>query len=234
MNPHNLPAIKLREMDGGFEGIAAFSLKSILKRDLLKDQPAADKKGRFDLMVAEPAYLQKCREEFLHAVSTWPQNVTSEMQILSLPNLASRMQGRLWITIVIKILSIAELSIKAEVYRRFLETGPLLSAFFPEAEFEPVTEPEELNFRVFPCKPIHALMVTRRRESILLANPLKRFSMGFGLITEISSNLDANAYCFPWRASMDDWSHLLQVLTGQLDPIQIIIRIQRADHCDTK
>ena len=234
MKPNTLPTITIRARDGGFEGIAAFSLKSILKRDLLKDQHAVDKKGRFELTVAEPAYLQKSREEFLHAVSTWPETVTSEIQILSLPNLASRMQGRLWITLVIKIQNKAEQGIKAEVYRRFLETGPLLNAFFPEAEFEPVTEPEELNFRVFPCKPVHALMVTRRRESILSTAPLKRFSMGFGPITETSSNSGANAYCFPWRASMDDWSHLLQVLNGQLDPIQVIIRIQRADHCDTE
>lgn len=228
MKPHKLPAIIIRENDGGFEGIAAFSLKSILKRDLLQEQPAADKKGRYEMSVVAPANLQKLREEFLHAISAWPENVTSEIQILSLPNLASRLQGRLWITLVIRIWSAAEQSIKADIYRRFLETGPLLSAFFPEAEFEPVTEPEELNFRVFPCKPLHALMVRRRRESILSAAPLKRFSMGFGPITETSSNTDANAYCFPWRASMDDWSHLLQVLAGQMDPIKIIIRIQRA------
>ena len=234
MKPNTLPAVTIRKMDGGFEGIAAFSLKSILKRDLLKDQPATDKKGRLELTVAEPAYLQKLREEFLHAISTWPETVTSEIQILSLPNLASRLQGRLWITLVIRIWSATEQSIKADVYRRFLETGPLLSAFFPEAEFEPVTEPEELNFRVFPCKPEHAMMVKRRRESILSADPLKRFSMGFGPIMEIASNSGANVYCFPWWPSMDDWSQLLQVLTGQLDPIQIIIRVKRADHCNSE
>ena len=229
-----LPAIIIREADGGFEGIAAYSLKSILKRDLLKDQPAADNKGKFELTFAEPAYLQKCREEFLHAVSAWPETVTNEIQILSLPNLASRMQGKLWITLVIRVWGAVEQSIKAEVYRRFLEIGPLLNAFFPEAEFESVTELKELNFRVFPFKPLHSLTVTRRRESILSAAPLKRFSMGFGPVTETSSNSDANVYCFPWRSSMDDWSHLLQVLTGQLDPIQIIIRVQSADNCDTE
>ena len=159
MKPNTLPAVTIRKMDGGFEGIAAFSLKSILKRDLLKDQPATDKKGRLELTVAEPAYLQKLREEFLHAISTWPETVTSEIQILSLPNLASRLQGRLWITLVIRIWSATEQSIKADVYRRFLETGPLLSAFFPEAEFEPVTEPEELNFRVFPSRPEHPAQI---------------------------------------------------------------------------
>jgi GTPase SAR1 family protein len=234
MKPNTLPATIIREADGGFEGIAAFSLKSILKRDLLQDQQAADNKGRFEMKIAEPAYLQKCREEFLHAVSAWPETVTCEIQILSLPNLASRLQGRLWITFVIKIWSSAEQSIKADIYRHFLETGPLLRAFYPEAEFEPITEQEELNFRVFPCKPEHALMVMRRRESILSATPLKRFSMGFGPVTETSSNSDANAYCFPWHASMDDWSHLLQVLAGQMDPIQIIIRVQRAPHCNSE
>ena len=234
MKPNTLPAIIIREADGGFEGIAAFSLKSILKRDLLQDQNASDNKGRLDLKIAEPAYLQKCREEFLHAISAWPENVTSEIQILSLPNLASRLQGRLWISLFIRIWSAAEQSIKADIYRRCLEAGPLLSAFFPEAEFEPVTEQKELNFRVFPCKPEHALMVTRRRESILSTAPLKRFSMGFGPVTETSSNSDANAYCFPWRASMDDWSHLLQVLAGQMDPIQIIIRVQRSAQCNSE
>lgn len=234
MKPESLPAIILKKTCGGFEGIAAFSLKSILKRDLLKDLPAANKNGRFELSVAEPAYLQKCREEFLHAISTWPETVTSEIQIMSVPNLASRLQGRLWITLVIRIASAAEKTIKAEVYRRFLETGPLLNAFFPEAEFEPVLEEEELNFRVSPYKPIHALVVKRRREPILSVSPFKRFSMGFGPVTEISSNSGANSYCFPWRSSMDDWSHLLQVLTGQLDPVQIIIRIQRANQYDTE
>ena len=234
MQSHTLPAITIRETDGGFEGIAAFSMKSILKRDLLKDQPAADNKGKYELTIDEPACLQKFREEFLHAISAWPESVTSEIQILSLPNLANRLQGRLWITLVIKIWNSTEQNIMADVYRRCLETGPLLSAFFPEAEFEPVTEPEELNFRVFPCKPIHALMVRRRRESILSAAPQKRFSMGFGPVTETASNSDANAYCFPWLASMDDWSHLLQVLAGQMDPIQIIIRVQRSAHCNSE
>jgi len=234
MKHQNLPSIIIREADGGFEGIAAFRLKTILKRDLLQDQRTADNKGKFELIMAEPAYLQKCREEFLHALSAWPETVTSEIQILSLPNLANRLQGRLWITLVIRIWNATEQNIKSDVYRRYLETGPLLSAFFPEAEFEPVTEPEELNFRVFPCKPEHAMMVARRRESILSAAPQKRFTMGFGPVTETSSNSDANAYCFPWLASMDDWSHLLQVLAGQLDPIQIIIRVQRSAQCNSE
>ena len=234
MKPHLLPAVTIRETDGGFEGVAAFSLKSILKRDLLQEQHTADNKGRFELTIAAPAYLQKCREEFLHALSAWPENVSSEIQIFSLPNLGNRLQGRLWITLVIRIWGSVVQGIKADIYRRCLEIGPLLSAFFPEAEFEPVTEPEELNFRIIPCKFEHALMIARRRESILSAVPMKRFSMGFGPVTETSSNSDANAYCFPWRASMDDWAHLLQVLAGQMDPIQIIIRVQRAVHCNSE
>lgn len=129
MKPHNLPAVMIRETDGGFEGIAAFSLKSILKRDLLQDQPAADIRGRYELSVVASANLQKLREKFLHTISAWPETVTSEIQILSLPNLANRLQGRLWITMVIRIWNASGKSIKADVYRRFLETAPLSAHF---------------------------------------------------------------------------------------------------------
>jgi len=231
-----LPAIIITASDSDVEGIAAFSMKSILKQDLMNNQLAVGKNGNVKLLFGEPAYHQRCREEFLHAISTWPQNVTCEIQFLSLPNLASRLKGKLWITFVIRIKGVSEQIVKADVFRRFIEISPLLSVFFPEAEFEPITESEELKFRIFACQFNHALMVRRRRESIVTDSPIRRHSMGFGPIKEIHYNAavdtDANLFCFPWQPSMDDWSNLLQILFGQMDPIQIIIRIQRAENCE--
>ncbi len=208
-----------------FEGIGGLSLKSILKGDLIDDKSSCTgKKNHLD-----PVVQQKMREDFVHAISSWPSNITLELHLTALPDLLYRPKGNLWVTIFIRSLAPSKEKAKEDIISRYISLMPILNAFFPEIEFEPIVDGNELKQRIAPFKPTHALAVQRKKRIVTLSAPLKRLSVGFGPVEE-KDNKDNNVltHCFPWVPSFDDGWSLISILMGQLDPIQIIIRLNTA------
>ena len=221
------PKIHVLRSGRGFEGVGGLKLKSILKGDLLLDKSSLYEESNPFLNRLNPKTQQRSREDFLHAISSWPSSTTLELHLTALPDLLYRPKGNLWITIFIRSFDSSKEKVKEDIISRYLGLAPILSAFIPEAEFVPITNEVELKERIVPFEPAHALAVQRREKSISLSAPLRRLSVGFGKVEEKGvKNENVVRHLFPWTPSYDDSSNLISILMGQLDPVQIIIRLK--------
>jgi len=223
-----------------FEGLGGLKLKSIIHGNLLRQESVFSEEDNWPLHRLDPKKQQQAREAFLHAIAPWPDNLSLELHITSLPDLVHKAQGRVLISLFLRAIARTEEGVKEEILGRYLSLDPLLASHFPEAEFVPISQREELKQRFTPFAPTHALAVHRRQETLSLAAPLKRLTLGFGpvAVKEVAKN-NVIRHLSPWIPSLDDWSVLIDTLVWQLDPIWIIVRLrteagtkEATDHLD--
>jgi len=216
------PAIICRRRGDEFEALAGLELKSILRADLFPQEERAEPYHPLN-----PKYQQGQRETMLHAVSAWSPDVCLEMRLAALPDLLNKPQGRMRISLVIRSSSGTEEGAKEAVISRYMSLVPLLASHLREAEFAPITEEEELLKTLHFFSPTHAAAIRRRQETISLSTPLKRLSVGFThQLPRVGLGKNSIRHTFPWAPSSSDWHSLLETLMGQLDPIEIIMRVR--------
>ena len=226
---YKFPYIQVTKVKSNYEGAAGLALKSILRGELLmRDDDQRSYKSYLDQL--DPEKLQLTREALITALAACPPELVLEMHITSVPNLVYRAQSHIYITLFIRARGQSEERVKERIAAYYLSLTPLLQAYLPEAEFIPLCNKKDLAEKSSPFEPGFCLSVTREKEVVELTAPMKKASIGFN--TPIALN-GAEQYVakhiFPWRPSLDDWSKLLISMTGQLDPIQIIIRLQATE-----
>jgi len=226
-NKNYFPLIVVKESASGFQATAAIKLQSILKGTLMEGRRHISPDGKDDVERIDPCELHSSRLSFINALSRWPENVVMELCITSLPNLAYRSRGRLSLAILTHAWANSEETAKETVIARYLSLMPLLMTYFPEGEFCPVTAPSEFADLEVPVKPLHALAVQRRLESISLSNPLPRHTVGLMTTAAAENQGRWIRHCFPWTPSFDDWSRLLDMLIHQLESMKVTIRLQK-------
>jgi len=91
------------------------------------------------LNTLDPRKLQSIRTAFVATFSSLPEEITLEMRISSVPDLACKAHGRLSIVFVIIGCAGGEDKVKEQVMASYLSFMNLLSVYFPEGEFLPVT-----------------------------------------------------------------------------------------------
>ena len=223
---YKFPFIQVTKVKSNYEGVAGLALKSILRGELLmRDDDQRSYKSYLDML--DPEMLQGSREALLMALSACPQELVLEMSITPIPNLVYRAQSHIYITLFIRAQGKSEEIVKEQIAAYYLSLTPLLQAYLPESEFIPICTQNALTERHSPFTPEFGLTVTRRKEVVELTAPIKKASIGFNKSIAVHEEKKCVAkHIFPWRPSLDDWSKLLISMTGQLDPIQIIIRLQ--------
>jgi len=223
----HFPKILTTKKDKGFEGIAGVRLESILEGNLILSQLGFSEERSSHSNALDPKKQQQAREELLYAISSWPQSVSLELHLTSIPDLLHRAQGRLLITLFIRCFASTKDKAKEEIAHHYLSLMPILAAYLPEAEFIPITNEKELDKRRTPFKPAYALAIHRRQEELSLSTPLKALSMGFtSMMQRDGEDNNVVEHLFPWVPSLNDWSRLTDTLMAQLDPVQIIIRLR--------
>ncbi len=215
----------------GYEGLAGLKLKSLLVWDLVKER-SYHKGDTFSSFSLDPKPFQTRRERLLYAVSSWPADVSLEMHMTALPNLGNKAQGRIPITLFIRVIAGTREAAREKAIQYYISLMPLLIACMPEAEFLPVTDTKELRRRKSPFKATHAAAVIRNKEQICLASPFTPLSIGFGPMAKKKDHNSTITHVFPWVPSMDDWGGLMDAFMSQLDPVQVVVRV--CPHADTK
>ena len=111
MSKNTFPAVITQMLTSGGEAEAVFglALKSMLKGDLFFDNNATDSSDDNSAISVHQQKMTMLREGLLHAISAWPETLTLELLITSLPNLQFNAQGRVLITIVLRIRAKTEL-----------------------------------------------------------------------------------------------------------------------------
>jgi hypothetical protein len=234
MNKNIFPAVITQMSRSGAEAVFGLALKSILKGDLFFDNNSTDSSDDKLSISVHQQKMTVLREGLLQAISTWPEALTLELLITSLPNLQFNAQGRVLITIVLRVRAKTELKARQEAMAKFLALRSLLMSHVTEAEFVPISNIDELKFHLAPFKTTRALCVRRRAQSIPVTEALERKTVT-GLspadkhVSQVATESHSVNYVYPWRPSLDDWSCLIQMLMCQLDPLQLIIRLQTAE-----
>lgn len=234
MSNNIFPVVITKKTAGCAEAVLGLTLKSILKGDLFFEKNSTDASDDKTIVSVNQQKMTIPREGLIQAISAWPKTVSLELLITSLPNLQFNAQGRLLITMILRVSAKTELKARQEVITKFLLLRALLLSHMTEAEFAPISNRSELQFHLSPFKPACALSVQRRTESIQVTEALERktvagLSPGNNRTTpEVSKGNFVN-YVYPWRPSLDDWSRLIQMMMCQLDPLQMIIRLRSAE-----
>jgi hypothetical protein len=234
MSKNIFPAVITQKAAGGAEAVFGLALKSILKGDLFFDNNATDSSDDKSVISANQQKMTMLREGLLQAISAWPETITLELLITSLPNLQFNAQGRMLITIVLRVREKTELRARHEAIGKYLALRSLLMSMVTEAEFAPIINLEELKFHLAPFKPTRALCVHRRAQSIPVTEALERKTItGLSLddknVSQVATKSHSVNYVYPWGPSLDDWSCLIQMMMCQLDPLRLIIRLQTAE-----
>lgn len=225
---HHFPFMLSSQLPQGFETLAALRVSSLVKSDLLAGSYYNSADNSHTASRIDPDQLRYARESLLAALSSWPPDTTLEFRFTVSPDLLHKAQGKIDIHLLIRCQANTEAESKEAVASRYLALMPLLGAYLPEAGWAPVATEDELRACIAPFTPSHAVSIHRNREQVVLTAPLRQPSVGFTENGSSSTRGDNNAieHLFPWLPSHDDWLRLLETLTGQLDPVQIIIRLR--------
>ncbi len=229
MSEKFFPVVITQKTAGGFEAIIGLELKSLLKGSLFFDKNQTDDAEGSGIS-ANLHKLTVLREGFIQAVSAWPGTIRLELRMTSLPNLQFNARGRVLITLILRTVAQTEIKAKQDVLVKYIVLRGLVQSHMPEAEFTPIEKQDDLMFRMSPFEPAYALTVKRRMEKIQVSVGYKRkLIAGLALNNEPREEVEKGyslKYLYPWAPSMDDWSRLINVMLCQLDPMQLIVRLQ--------
>ncbi len=229
LNDRQFPYISTVTYGIGYEAAAAIKLTSLIKADLFLDHSleinSADAKPKH---LSRQFGLHHQRTGLLQAISAWPSDLNVELHYLFNPSLLHLTQGRIVIFLLLKTRQKDELRAKEIIVKHYLSIKPLLSNFWKEAEFAPVIDPQEFDYLTEPFKPRHAMSIRHLVKNITLSEPIKQRSVGFSHLKESINELYSLTLQFPWRRTFDDWSILINTLMGQLDSLELIIRLKTA------
>ncbi len=232
MNKKYFPTVITQKITGGFVAIVGLEMKSLLKGDLFFEKNQTDV-SEDKTVSANQHKMTVLREGLIQALSAWPETITLELRITSLPNLQFNARGRVLIVMLLSARAKTELNAKQEALAKYLVLRGLLQSHMPEAEFVPISHQDELQFHLSPFQPTHAAAVHRRTQSIQVSEALERKTVT-GLFPDNNVPQEAAKshfvnYAYPWRPSLDDWTRLIQTMMCQLDPLQVIIRLRPAE-----
>jgi len=171
---------------------------------------------------ANAQYLHGTRENLLRSLGGWGPEVTLEIRILMVPEIKMPIHGRCTIFLAIRTADPSEERCRELVLARYFELKNLLPVFWPEAEFEPITDIEEVRFLMAPFAIRHAAAIIRRQAKHTVSIPLPsiRSSKG-GVFNRSEIN-----FLQPFHPSLDGWDELVEVLSRQLEPVLMLIRLR--------
>jgi hypothetical protein len=220
------PFIGSQDFKNHAEACAAIKVGAILKSNLiLGTYYSAGSKDSSSTSV-DPRQLQSAREAFLASIASWPETTSLEIRLTVLPDPVHKTQSKVEIHLLLRCRRESASAAREELAVRYLSLSPLLSSHFPEAEFEPVMDKDALATCIRPFTTNHAVSVHRKSERIPLGSALQRFAVGFGASSTAMDPADPYTdHLYGWIPSHDDWSRMLDTLTGQLDPLEIIVRL---------
>ncbi|MCF6290959.1 MAG: type IV secretion system DNA-binding domain-containing protein [Desulfobacterales bacterium] len=221
----HFPAVHVTRDGAMHEAMAGLAMRSILKADLL-DKPGdgADRHGASE-QVKKQQFLQARRESLLHSLSGLGPGITLELHFDARPDLANIAKSCFPITLFIRCKGKNVERIKEKILSFYLSLRPILASHLLEAEFVPLVEAGEM-YELWQGNLLHhAASIRRRREILTLEAPLKKTAIGFEARTLPGNTPLTVHHVYPWTASFDDWSNLVNTMISQLDPVKIIVRV---------
>jgi hypothetical protein len=219
------PKIYCRETSQGHEAVVAVKLESILSGRLVNGSASGrwdDAEGR-----ANALSMQNAHEALLKSIVSWPSTVTLAFSMTVMPDITIRSESVFLITLFIAVRDVNRDRAHEQVLSRYMALMPVLESHIPWCVFAPVTSERDFMRRYRPFTATHATAIGRRQENVLLSEDIDTKSTGFS--TPFSADAkwaSVIRYTYPWMPSGDSWMRLLDTFSCQLDPVQMLVRIQ--------
>jgi hypothetical protein len=224
-----LPVIRVFREGDHFEAIAALGLKSILMGTLAGQAPGGNEAGMEPTSgsLSGPLSFHSAREGLLRAAASLGSDTTLELHFIAYPDIARKAQGTIRIYLLLRCSAPTREAAREDAARKYMSLRAILRTYQAEAEFNLITEPDELVMVIKPFAFSRALAVHRRDEEASLSSPVMRRSMGLesGLSRETGEGCVLNVLS-QWVPTYDDWSRFIGMMLCQLDPVRAVIRVR--------
>ena len=224
---NKIPWIDTIKTSTGYEAFAALKLNSLLGMKVLIDIHQEQLAANY--LQVEQSFKKKLhhsREMFLSTVAAWGDSATFELRFDVDPDLIWQARGEVGITLIMYCYNETADLAKEILAQRYLSLMPILETYQQEAIWEPVLAKNDLSGMMVPFTATHALGIQRKHEKLCLSSALTRKSIGFVGSDDLSADDIIIQHQHLWRPSFDDWSRLLTVLMGQMDPVRLTIRLK--------
>ncbi|MBK5275598.1 MAG: type IV secretion system DNA-binding domain-containing protein [Desulfuromonadales bacterium] len=224
-----IPHISSYQVENDFEACCAVRVASLLNSELLRDYHygSADERSTNSFSKLNPRHLQNAREMLLSALAPMT-GTTFEIRITVIPDLLHKAQGDIGLSLMIRSLGKSEADAREKAADCFLALFPILVTYLPEADLKLIRSRKELDQCRSPFDINNATAILRRTQDIPLVSVVVPNYVGFiGADARLSGKQDvALKHMSPWIPSFDDWGRLLEILTGQLEPTMLLIRLR--------
>jgi Helicase HerA, central domain/Type IV secretion-system coupling protein DNA-binding domain len=233
-----IPHISSHKVENDFEACCAVRVASLLNSELLRDYHygSADERSTTSFSKLNPRHLQNAREMLLSAMAPMT-GTTFEIRITVIPDLLHKAQGDIDMFLMIRSSGESEAIAKENAAECFLALFPILVTYLPEADLKLIKSSEELEQCRSPFDINKAAVILRRIQDIPLVSVVVPNNVGFiGADDRLYGKQDVVLkHMSPWIPSFDDWGRLLEILTGQLEPTMLLIRLRsRTDESKEK
>ncbi|MFH2124122.1 MAG: DUF87 domain-containing protein [Pseudomonadota bacterium] len=227
------PAVVVLMEDGKLRVSSAMRLNALQSIKLEKKDNKEDSKTetRYNSLFLHSQILQ--------ALAAWPTHLTVTLNLLTVPVAAFPLGGKVQIAIVLTAHGTEQKQLIAELLSRFANLFALLGSYYKEAEFEMITNFQELRKWVRPFRPTTVAMIDRIQETYTLAKPQKnsKSPLAVGFLSsanriETVPNEDKTStidYLFPWHQDpYADLANVLEALLYHPSAIWFQIRLRSA------
>ena len=226
-----LPAVTDVAESGLVRASTAIRLSSVQSVRLRQSEDSTPPKG------SAPTPFQKHRH-VLQALAAWPANLTISLNLLTRPEPAFPLNGRVELAIVITATGEVRETVVADLLNRTANLYALLATYLDKAEFEMVTSESELVRWITPLQPTSVFRLDRYRESLALSvpegtTPKKIRQVGF-LTSSAGKEPQPNRqkrmdYLFPWfQDASCDLALVLEALLFHPAPVWMQVRLRPA------
>ncbi|WP_319587876.1 hypothetical protein [uncultured Desulfobulbus sp.] len=232
-----LPAvIDVAEADG-VRASAAIKLASAQSIRLRKNYDKVNKKE-----IELSPFLK--HRHILQALAAWPDTITISLNLLTQPEPAFPLSGKIEAAIVATTSGIDKETVIADLLSRCANLHALLTTFLDKAEFEVITCESELLRWIKPLQPSSVFLIDRFRESLTLtttpsAKQRKMEGNPVGFLASAARQEQQKAgqeridYLFPWyQERFCDLAEVVEALLFHPSPVWLHIRLRPAHATD--
>ncbi len=207
--------IPLEKTDGLYRATVGIEVTSIQCPELTK----RNSDSRADIYNAHRAIME--------AVAIWPENVTIFFNLVSCPDIAYPMRGRIRQNIFLSVEADDRKAAMADVLSRYEVLWALLNNYLAEVEFKAVTDDEALGKALVPIAVNHAVSIERDRGRLSTALPAVQepgLPIGF-IMHEPAQSAEQGPippteihHVFPWNPALADMSEIVDALLWHPSP----------------
>lgn len=232
----HFPTVLHNFVNGRHEAVIGWELSSILVASLVLDDTRNKPEDAGENAVELLSRLFHYRVAFAQALSSWRETISLELNITTIPDIRFQPRGVVHYYLLMRAHGPSSEGATELILTRFTAMQALINSSFPECEFTPVRDREQLLNLCRPFQPAYVAALRRMQRHVRLAQPLDREPTGFtsqkvGRLHFAYEDPEI-LYTYPWTFNPESQERMIHYLLWQSHPVWIVIKVRPSK--DTK